>query len=113
VGRGEQYLLPGAVEADHLAVVEAETVPVRLGQVVELVLVPVHAAGRDLVQQRLPEMPAGAVHQRDGGPAAAAERDPERRRQLQAGGAASHHHDLVQRRLGGRGRRDVPLAADP
>ncbi len=37
----------------------------RLRHVVELVLVHVHAAGRDLVQQWLPQMPAAAVHQRD------------------------------------------------
>jgi len=76
---------------------------VRLGQIVELVLVHVHAAGRNLVQQRLPEMAAGAIHQSNSRStlAAATERVAEPRCQLQPGSAATDHDDLVQRRIRG------------
>ena len=47
-----------AVDADHLADAVTEAMPVRLGEVVDLVHAEVHAAGRDLVQQRLPEVRA-------------------------------------------------------
>ena len=43
---------------------EGEVVPARLREVVELVVVHVHAAGCDLVQQRLPQVRAAAVDER-------------------------------------------------
>ena len=92
------------VETAHLADAVAEAVPVRLGEIVDLVHALVHAAGRDLVQQRLPQMRARLVDERDVGLAAATELVAEPRRQLQAAGPAADHHDAVQaaRRLGGR-----------
>ena len=52
---------------------EGEAVPARLGEVVELVGVHVHAARRDLVQQGLPEVRARAVDERHVRPALAGE----------------------------------------
>ena len=47
-------LLGGAIEPFHPAEAELEMMPARLVQIVELVVVQVHAAGGHLVQQRLP-----------------------------------------------------------
>ena len=88
--------MPVAVEADQLAEPEAEMVPVRLREVVELVLVEIHAARGDLVQQRLPQVGARAVDERHLAPAAAAERVAEPRRELQAAGAAADDDDAVE-----------------
>ena len=52
--RPDQHLAPGAVEPDHLSGAIAKVMPVRLRQIVELMMAEIHAAGRDLVQQRLP-----------------------------------------------------------
>src|SRR5262245_37104988 len=53
------------IEPEHLADAIVEVMPVRLREIVEIVLTDVHAAGRDLVQQRLPEMRALLVYERD------------------------------------------------
>ena len=58
-GRGEADLFGSAIEADHFAEAIAELVPVRLSEVIHLVFAGVHAAGRYLVQQRVPEMGKG------------------------------------------------------
>ena len=59
VGR-HMHLAPLPVEPDHLADAVAEMMPVRLGEVVDRMRAHVDAAGRDLVQQRLPDMRARA-----------------------------------------------------
>ena len=69
----------------------------RLGEVVELVLVHIHAAGRDLVQQGLPQMAAVAVDQRDAGHAALAEAVAETGREFEPRGAAADDDDPVGR----------------
>ena len=101
--RAELKLFGGAVQADHLAVAVGEMVPVRLRQIVQLVLRPPQAAGGDRVQQRLPQMRAGLLDQRDLRLAALAERVAELGHQFQPAGAASGDDDVVQ--FVGRARR--------
>ena len=103
VGGAEENLPGLAVEADQLADAVVEMVPVRLGEIVQGVVVQVHAAGGDLVEQRLPQMGAGAVDQGDVGLAPPAQLVAQLRDQLQAAGAAAHDHDPRQ---GGGRRRD-------
>ena len=62
--RVERQLAPRAVEAADRALPEPEVMPVRDREIVEVVRVGVHAAGRDLVQQRLPDVRRVAVDQR-------------------------------------------------
>ena len=71
--------------------------PVGLSQIVERVVVDIHAAGRHLVQQRLPEMGARALDQRDIGPFALAQLVTQSGRQFQAGGTPADDDDVVQR----------------
>ena len=56
---------PAPIDADQRAEAEREAVPVGLGQIVDLVHAQIHAAGGDLVQQRLPQVRAAPVDQRD------------------------------------------------
>ena len=95
-GRREDHLLLGAIESDHLAVAVPKVVPMGLGEIIELVLIDVHAAGRHFMQQRLPQMAAGAIDQGDSGLAAATEGVAQLGRELEARGAATDHHNLVQ-----------------
>ena len=80
-----------------------------LGEVVELVAVGVHAAGGNLVQQRLPHVRARALDERDLGLVLAAELVAELGDELEPAGAAADDEDAVQarraRRHGGGGRR--------
>ena len=85
-----------AVEADHLAVAKPEAVPVGLGEIVELVPGNVHAAGGDFVQQRLPQMGARLVDERDLGAVAPAELIAEASDELEPAGAAADHDDAVE-----------------
>ena len=101
---GAEENVPGlAVEPDQLADAVVEMVPVRLGEIVQGMVVQVHAAGGDLVEERLPQMGAGPVDQRDVGLAPPAQLVAQLRDQLQAAGAAAHDHDPRQ---GGSRRRD-------
>ena len=70
--------------------------PARLKQVIQLVVVQVHAAGGHLVQQRLPQVRAGLVHQRDQRLLAAAQRVSQARGELQTARAAAHDDHPVQ-----------------
>ena len=88
-----------AVEAGHLAVAELEAVPVALRLIFELVAVDVHAAGGDLVQQRLPDVRARALDERDLAPCRLrAELVAEPRRELEPAGAAADDDDVMQAR---------------
>ena len=95
-GRRDQDDPPRAIEAVHLAQLEAEMVPARLREVVERMLVEVHGAGGELVQQRLPQVRARAVDERHERLPAAAERVAQARRELDAARAAADDDDLVQ-----------------
>ena len=53
-----------AVEPNQLADAIAEMMPMRLRQKIDLMHAEIHAAGRDLVQQRLPQVSAALVDQR-------------------------------------------------
>ena len=73
---------------------EAVAVPVRVGEVAELLLARVKQAGGDLVEARLPDMRRRAVDKRHLGPAGrSADRPAETRRQLEAARAPAHDHD--------------------
>ena len=85
-----------AVEAGHLADAIDEAVPVGLRQVVDLVHAQVHAAGGDLVQQRLPEVRALPVDQRDAGLAALAELVAQAGGKLEPAGAAADNDDAFR-----------------
>ena len=89
------------VDARHLAGAIGEAVPVGLGQVVDLVEAEVHAAGGDLVQQRLPQVRALAVDQGDRGLAAPAELVAQPRGKLQPAGSAADDDDAMQLLLHG------------
>ena len=114
---GEPDLFPLAVEPDHLAEAIAEPVPMGLGEVVHFVGGGIDGAGRHGVQQRLPDMGAGRIHQGDGRPSAPAQPVAEAGCEFQPSRAAAHHHNPVQRRFGGAigfaGRRRVvtPIGA--
>src|SRR5262249_60736048 len=53
------------VQPDHLADAVVEVVPMRLREIVDLVHSKIHGSGRDLMQERLPQMGARFVDQRD------------------------------------------------
>ena len=95
-GGAETHFPGGTIEPDHFAQTVTEPVPMRLGEVVQLVLAGVHAARRHSVQQRLPKMRPGTLHQRDARPLAPAEAVAEPGDQLEPRGAAADHDNLVQ-----------------
>jgi hypothetical protein len=99
-GRRQMHLARGPVDAGHLAEAVGEPVPVRLGEVIELVAVDVHAAGRDLVQQWLPHVRPRPVDQRDIGRLAPPVLVAELGRQFKAARPAPDHDDV--RPLAGR-----------
>ena len=93
---GEAHLLGGAIEPDHLAKTASETVPVRLREIVHLVDAGIHAAGRDRVQQRLPQVHPRAFDQHHPRPGTPAEPVAEARHELETARAAADHDDPVQ-----------------
>jgi len=93
------HLAPFSVEVDHLSKAEAEMMPVRLGQIIELVHTQIHASGRDLVQQRLPQVRTALVEQLDLRPAAFAKTVAEPGGELQASRPSADDEDLLQRRV--------------
>src|SRR5262249_51508997 len=68
----------------------------RLREVVELVGMDVHAAGSDLVEERLPQVRAAAIDERHVGAAAPAEPVAEAGRKLEPAGAATDYDDPFQ-----------------
>src|SRR5438046_3021292 len=91
------HLAPFSVEVDHLSKAEAEMMPVRLRQIIELVHTQIHASGRDLVQQRLPQVRTALVDQLDLRPAAFAKTVAEPGGELQASRPSADDEDLLQR----------------
>jgi hypothetical protein len=61
IGGSEADFLCGPVQPDHFAEAVAEMVPARLGEIIQLVPARIHAAGRDGVQERLPQVHARPV----------------------------------------------------
>ena len=96
VGGRHTHHAPPAVDADEAAEAKREAVPVRLRQVVDLVRAQVHAARSDLVQQRLPEVRAALVDQRDMGLLAPAQSVAEPGDQLQPAGASADNDDAMR-----------------
>ena len=79
-----------------------------LRHVLEFVLVDIHAAGRDLVQQRLPDVRPRFVDERDRRLAFLAQLVAERRGEFQTAGTAADHNDMRQFGLGDdKGARSV------
>lgn len=89
------HLAPLAVDAGELAEPEAEAVPVRLREIVDLVRAHVHATRGDLVQLGLPYVGAVHVDQRDVRHAALAQHIAEASGQLQTAGTTAHDDDAV------------------
>gem|GEM_PF-237435 len=101
-----------AVDASQLADTVAEPVPVRLRQIIELVQAEVHAAGGDFVQQRLPQVGARLIDERDRRLPSPAELVAEPRCKLQSARTAADYDDLVQAggRVQGRDHKFLRLA---
>ena len=91
--------LVGAVDADHLAIAISESVPVPLRLIGQLVAAGIHAAGGDFVQQRLPDVRACTIDERDLGLAFTAELVAELRREFEPAGAAADDDDAVELRF--------------
>jgi hypothetical protein len=64
-GGADQDLTRLPVNAGHGPEAVGEVMVMRLAQIMKLMPVPIEAAGRHRMQQRLPQMGAGALHQRD------------------------------------------------
>ena len=90
----QQHALSGPVEADHFADAIAEVMPMRLGKVVQRMIIQIQAACGDLVQQRLPEMGARRLDQGHLGLAAPAELVAEPSLLQSAGPAADHDNAM-------------------
>jgi hypothetical protein len=63
-------------------------------------LVQIHAAGRNFMEQRFPQVRARTIEQRDARPLPAAETVAEPRRKLEPAGATADDHDAMQFRFG-------------
>ena len=94
--RGELQAACGAVEPDHLGIGVVEVAPLGLRQVVQLVLRTAKAAGGDGVQQRLPEMGARAIDQRDPRLAGLAQRHAKLGDKFEPGRAAARDDNVMQ-----------------
>ena len=98
----ERDLPARAVERAERALAKPKMVPVRDREVVEIVRVGIHPAGRHLVEQRLPHMRRIAVDERDLDVTPLAVAVAELGRERQATGAPTHDHDsMCGRRRGG------------
>ena len=89
------YFVRRAVESFKATERKAEVVPPRLGKIVELMRVNIHAAGSDFMQQRLPEMGTIAVDQGDRGQTAPAKRIAQPGGQFQATCASTDNDDTM------------------
>ena len=95
--RGQLDDLAVAVETIHLAEAVVKAVPVRLGQIVQLVLGATQRAGGDRMQQRLPDVGAAAVDQGDADGVRLAVFVAERGGEFQATGAAADDNNPMGR----------------
>jgi hypothetical protein len=95
----EEYFLPIAIKAYHLADPVAEMMPVRLRQIVHGMVADIHAAGRYLMQKRFPDMRPRALDQRHLGFPVAAKPVSQLGHKLQPCRTAANNHNLMERRL--------------
>ena len=93
--RRHRDLVARSIETFQGSAAEIEVVPARLGEVVELVRVYVHASCGDFVQERLPQMRFVHVHQGDCGPSLACVTIARTRRELQAPGPSADDDDVM------------------
>jgi hypothetical protein len=98
----QQDGLARAIQPLHAAELEIEVVPARLREVVEFMIVLIHAPGSHLVQQGLPEVGARPVDQRDAGLALAPEAIAQAGGEFQTAGTAADHDDAMQAARAGR-----------
>src|SRR6185503_6497880 len=89
-----------AVEPVHLPQLETKMVPACLRPIIERVVIEIHAARRKFVQQRLPEMCARTVNERNARAAASAERVAQARSQLDSARPAPDNYDVMEVRHG-------------
>ncbi len=94
--RREPDLLARPIEPLHAPEPELEMMPARLEQIVQFVVVEVHAAGRDLVQQRLPQVRAALIDKRDQRLSVLAQRVPQPGGEFEPARAAADDDDAVQ-----------------
>lgn len=92
---GHRNALARPINVAQFSLVKFEVVPSGLRDVIELMRVRVHAAGRDLVQERLPDVGWIAVHKEYFGLAPLAEPVAQPSGQAQPAGAASHHDNAM------------------
>ena len=91
---GDHQAFTRAFEPDDLAVSIGEMVPVRLGQVIELVLRATQRASRHGVQQRFPQVGTRAIDECDARLAALAECVAKLRGKFQATRTSADDHDV-------------------
>ena len=84
------------IEPDQFADAIAEMMPMRLRQVVDLVHAEIHAAGSDLMQQRLPQMGAAFVHEGHVGPFVTTQLVAEPSHERQPASAAADDDDAME-----------------
>ena len=93
-GRRKQHLLALAIQADHAAQTVAKMIPARLCEVFQLILGRIQRSRRNLVQQRLPDMCAAGVDQRDFCKMFPAKPVAQPGRQFQTGRSAADDNDV-------------------
>src|SRR6476620_4318133 len=84
------------IESDHLTDAVLKMVPMRLRQKIDLMHAKIHAAGRDFVQQRLPQMSTRLVDQGDIRPLPASQRVAEPRDKFQPASTAADNNDPME-----------------
>ena len=96
VARGELDRARATVESCHRADTIAEMMAVGVVEIVHRMVADIEAASGDLVQQRLPDMSAGLVHEGDVSLAFPAQRVAELGGQLKPRRASADDHDPMQ-----------------
>src|SRR5271167_380475 len=107
MSRAELNQLRCPIEADHLAEMIAEMAPMRLGEVVELVLGGIHASRRDDMQQRLPQVGAASLDESDIGESALPEFAPETADELETRRSAADDDDSAAMMVAPRRRHEI------
>jgi hypothetical protein len=94
--RGQPNSFPLAIEPDHLAEAVAEAVPMRLREVVELMLARVQTAGGNCMQERLPQMHARTFHERNARAPAPSKAVAQPRGELKACSSSPNDYNAVK-----------------